>query len=100
MVEAIFLKKTSCSPNLSPAILSNQETSVTGEPAVSTGFKAGFLPVMVGTGDFSITGNPAVLPYMLTEGTLILSVMVGTADFSVTGKALAGSLCDHNWQSE
>ena len=34
--------KTSCSPNLTPAILCNRETSVTGEPAVSTGFEAGF----------------------------------------------------------
>ena len=39
---SIVEKKTSCSPNLSPAILCNRETSVTGEPAVSTGFEAGF----------------------------------------------------------
>ena len=41
-IKVVLQQKTSCSPNLSPAILCNWETSVTGEPAVSTGFEPGF----------------------------------------------------------
>ena len=52
-----FTEETSCPTNLSPSILCNRETSVTGEPVVSTGFKAGFLPLRMGTADFSGTGN-------------------------------------------
>ena len=48
------------------SILCKWETSVTGDPVVSTGFEASFLPVRMGTADFSVTGNtltgrPAVL---------------------------------------
>ena len=43
-----FTEEISCPTNLSPSILCNRETFVTGEPVVSTGFAAGALPVMMG----------------------------------------------------
>ena len=52
-----FTEETSCPTNLSPSILCNRETFVTGEPVVSTGFAAGALPVMMGTADFSVTSS-------------------------------------------
>ena len=61
LVKGIFSEETTCPTNLSPSILCNWETSVTGEHVVSTGCEAGFLPVRMGTADFSVTSN-SLLP--------------------------------------
>ena len=47
LVEGIFLKK------LPVQLTCHHQFSVTGEPVVSTGFEAGFLPVRMGTADYS-----------------------------------------------
>ena len=73
-----FSVETSCPPNLFPAILCIRQTSVTSNPAVITGFEDAFLPVMVGTADISVTGNPAAL---------FLPVMVGSTDYRVTSNS-------------
>ena len=51
LVKGIFLKK------LPVQLTCHHQFSVTGELVVSTGFEAGFLPVRMGTADFSVTGN-------------------------------------------
>ena len=80
LVKGIFLKKTSCPTNFSPSILCNRETSVTGEPVVSTGFEAGFLQVRMGIADFSGTGNTpelATLRNRQHSGTSRSAVLTG-----------------------
>ena len=51
LYKGIFMKK------LPVQLTCHHQFSVTGEPVVSTGFEAGFLPVRMGTADFSVTGN-------------------------------------------